>query len=106
MPTIKPKVRQDLTVVELDGEAVIYDEHSGNIHHLNGSATAVFLLCDGQATTKRLAQDIAEIFRIQAEDVERDVRALLRDFREAGLLEAPGEQADRLLDAKGARVDG
>ena len=47
MPLVKPKARDDLTVVELDGEAVIYDEETTELHHLNPTATIVFALCDG-----------------------------------------------------------
>ncbi len=53
MALVKPKVRDDLTVVELDGEAVIYDEETTELHHLNPTATIVFGLCDGTATMRR-----------------------------------------------------
>ena len=49
MPLVKPKVRDGLTVVELDGEAVIYDEETTELHHLNPTATIVFGLCDGRS---------------------------------------------------------
>jgi PqqD family protein of HPr-rel-A system len=87
MPAMKPKIRQDLTVVELDGEAVIYDDDSGELHHLNPTATVVFSLCDGTATVKELAADIADAFGQPAADVEKQVRTLLREFRKVGLLE-------------------
>ena len=87
MPAMKPKFRQDLTVVELDGEAVIYDDESGELHHLNPTATVVFTLCDGTATVKELSADIADAFSQPAHEVERQVRALLREFRKVNLLE-------------------
>ena len=40
MPLVKPKVRVGLTVVELDGEAVITTRRP--LHHLNPTATIVF----------------------------------------------------------------
>ena len=47
MPRSFPKARDELTVVHLDGESVVYDASSGDLHHLNMSATAVLDLCDG-----------------------------------------------------------
>lgn len=87
MPAMKPKVREDLAVVELDGEAVIYDDRNGELHHLNPTATVVFSLLDGTATVKELAGDISEAFGVPADQVETQVRALIREFRKAELLD-------------------
>lgn len=87
MPLVKPKVRDDLTVVELDGEAVIYDEETTELHHLNPTATIVFGLCDGTATMREMAVDISEVFSVPLPDVEAQVRTLIRQFRKVDLLE-------------------
>ena len=94
MPATKPRVRSDLTIVELDGEAVIYDEASGDLHHLNPTATLVLGLCDGTATGRQLAADIAEAFGLPHERVVADVHAALREFRRSKLL-APTERSTR-----------
>jgi PqqD family protein of HPr-rel-A system len=94
LPAVKPKYRQDLTVVELDGEAVIYDDESGELHHLNPTATIVFNLCDGSATIKELSADIAAAFEQPVGEVEKQVRTLLREFRKVNLLEG------NLMDGK------
>jgi PqqD family protein of HPr-rel-A system len=86
MAATRPKVRADLTVVELDGEAVIYDEASGELHHLNPSATLIFDLLDGTATMRELAGDVADAFGLPAEEVESQIRILVRRFRTLGLL--------------------
>ena len=86
MAAVKPRVRDDLTVVELDGEAVIYDEQTADLHHLNPTATIVFGLCDGTATMAEIATDISEAFRVPATEVEVQVRGLVRQFRKAKLL--------------------
>ena len=86
MPALKPRVRDDLTAVELEGEIVLYDEGTDDIHHLNPTASVVFSLCDGQSTVKEIARDIAEAFGVAEDQVEREVRSLLREFRKAGLL--------------------
>ncbi len=90
MPAIKPKVRQDLAIVELDGEAVIYDENDNTIHHLNPTATIVLSMCDGTSTIKEFSMEIAEAFSMPPDEIERQVRSLLRDFRKMRLLEENG----------------
>jgi PqqD family protein of HPr-rel-A system len=94
VPASKPRVRPDLTIVELDGEAVIYDELSGDLHHLNSAATLVLGLCDGTATGRQLASDIAEAYGLPRERVAAEVQAALREFRKSKLL-APSEKASR-----------
>ena len=86
MAAVKPKVRDDLSVVELDGEAVIYDEQTADLHHLNPTATIVFGLCDGTATMAEIATDISDAFGVPAAEVETQVRGLVRQFRKAKLL--------------------
>lgn len=87
MPTMKPKVREDLAMVEIDGEAVIYDQPSRDILYLNPTATIVFGLCDGTGTVKEMAADIADAFQVQSAEVERQIRSLLRGFKKSGLLD-------------------
>ena len=87
MAAMRPRVRADLAVVELDGEAVVYDERSSQLHLLNPTATLVFKLCDGSVTVKELAADMADVFSVPVQDVEREIRALLRGFRKTHLLD-------------------
>ena len=100
MPATKPRVREDLTVVELDGEAVVYDERTGDLHHLNPTATLVFGLLDGKATGRELARDLAEAYGQPFEQVLEQVQALVRSFRKAKLLE-PGARASRAGATRG-----
>jgi hypothetical protein len=83
---IRPRVREDLAVVEIDGEAVVYDEHNDDLHHLNPTATVIFGLFDGTATIREMSKDISEAFEVPAVEVEMQVRALLRQFRKVGLM--------------------
>lgn len=84
---IKPRVRDDLTAAELDGEAVVYDDRTGEVHHLNPTATVIYSLCDGTSTIRKMSSELAGAFAVPADEVERQVRALLRQFRKAGLLD-------------------
>ena len=92
MPAVKPKVRDDLTVVELDGEAVVYDEETAEMHQLNPTATIVFGMCDGSSTVAEMSTEIAVAFEEPIEVVEPQVRSLVGRFRDAKLL-IPGGSA-------------
>jgi PqqD family protein of HPr-rel-A system len=83
---VRPIVSHGLVVVELDGEAVVYNEVTGDLHRLNPSATVVFDLCDGTYSVREMALAIAEAASVPAEQIEPEIRSLLRFFRRAGLL--------------------
>ena len=87
--TAAPKVRDDLAVVELDGEAVVFDERTCDLHYLNPTATVVFGLCDGTGTVDELAADIAAAFGADGAQVKRDVAAVVEDFGRSGFLVEP-----------------
>jgi PqqD family protein of HPr-rel-A system len=87
VPTRPPKIRGDLEMVVLDGEAVIYDEGTGELHHLNPTATIVLSMCDGTVPVSGIVEEIAEAFGVQVHELEREIKAVLREFRKAGLLE-------------------
>ncbi|HYY08434.1 MAG TPA: HPr-rel-A system PqqD family peptide chaperone [Actinomycetota bacterium] len=82
----RPQVRDDLAVVELDGEAVIYDERNGDLHRLNPTATVVFSLLDGSATLEELARDLGEAYSIPVVELEEQLRTLVVRFGRSHLL--------------------
>ena len=86
----EPRARSDLTVVELDGEAVVYDGRTATLHHLNAAATLVFLSLDGTVGVKTLAGELAESTGVPAEELEQQVGDVVSTFEEAGLLEVAG----------------
>lgn len=92
MSAVKPRIREGLTVVELDGEAVVYVEETTELHHLNQTATIVFGLCDGTSTMAEMAADISAVFEVPVHEVEPEVRALIRRFRKVDLLETRERQ--------------
>jgi PqqD family protein of HPr-rel-A system len=85
-PASRPSLRDDLTTVELDGEAVVYDESSGELHHLNPAATIVLSLCDGTLSVEEIASAVSDAFELTFDDVLPDVRAVVERFGQAGLL--------------------
>ena len=96
-----PKVRDQLVVVEIDGESVVLDRTNGRLHHLNGPASAIFLACDGQVTQDEIVRELAEAFGGPPERIAADVDALVGQLRASGLLESDG-----CTDCGGVRRDG
>lgn len=87
----RPLIREDLAIVELDGEAVIYDEATADLHHLNPTATLVLWLCDGSATIAESVAEMAEAYGVPASDIEAEIRGVVDEFGRRGLLQgAPG----------------
>lgn len=83
---LRPMVRDGLTVIELDGEAVVYDEETGNLHHLNQTAALVFSLCDGTGTARDLSVDIAHAYGLGVDEIEPQIRSVLRTLKREGLV--------------------
>jgi PqqD family protein of HPr-rel-A system len=69
----------------LGAEAVLYDERSGMVHHLNPSACAIWLLLDGRPVDDVVAA-LSRTTGVPAPDIQRDVLRSIGEFRAAGLL--------------------
>ena len=87
--------RDDLHTAFLLPEAVLLDETTGDVHRLNGGAAAVWMLLDGQSSPTDIANELSEVFGLQADTVGVQVDAALAEFRESGLLECDKPE-DRL----------
>ena len=83
----RPVRRSDLVVIEVDGETVLYDERSGDLHHLDQIATIVWDGFDGRTSIAALALELAEAFHAPLDAVTGDVRTLARTLASEGLLE-------------------
>jgi PqqD family protein of HPr-rel-A system len=89
-----PRLRSDLTIVELDGEAVIYDDRTGHLHHLNPTATTILSLLGHGMTLKSISAEVAATYQVDVTDVEPQVKRLVRVFRRSGLLESKAAASD------------
>ena len=54
---------------------------------LNGSAAAIWELCDGTHTIAEMAQAVAQRYRISLEQAQRDIRRLLHRLEPYNVLE-------------------
>lgn len=79
--------RREVVTVEIDGDAVVYDEPQEKAHLLNPTGAIVWKLLDGEARLDELSADIAEVFEVGVDVVLADVVALVRDLGQRGLLE-------------------
>lgn len=82
-----PKMRSDLAVYELDDELVVYDPSTAGVHHLNPFGAMVFRLSDGTATIKQTAAELAEAYGVASDELDPQVRAVVKELRRHSLLE-------------------
>jgi hypothetical protein len=71
---------------ELDGEAVLFDPRTGTVLHLNGSASAVWMLIDGRTSLAGVAAELARRFQTPVDVIQPEVGAAVADFETRGLL--------------------
>jgi PqqD family protein of HPr-rel-A system len=83
---LAPAGRQDVVQETLDGEAVLFDRRTGDMHRLNKTALAVWNRCDGYTTMRRIADQLAEQFEVEFDVALDDVEQLVTLLAEAGLL--------------------
>ncbi len=83
----KPKRRTDVTREDVDDETVIYDPKSRNVHHMNPIAGVIWELCDGNRTTREIAEEIVAVLEADPSQVEGDVNKTIQDLQEKALLE-------------------
>jgi len=86
MAATRPRVREEVTVCGIEGEAVVYDPDGSELHYLNHSAALVLDLCDGEATMKEMATAIADVYEEPIADVEKQVRSVVRQLQARSLL--------------------
>ncbi len=79
--------RSSVAAVELDGEAVVYDEVSGAMHLLDPIATIVWKCFDGTTSLAQLSGELAAAFDADQAVILADVVRLARQLGGQGLLE-------------------
>jgi PqqD family protein of HPr-rel-A system len=83
-------------VLELDmGDGVIlYNHDSSLVHHLNPSAALLWKLCDGEATVKELAGEIAEEYGLVPDVVLEEISGVIAEFDALDLVQDQGPGKD------------
>lgn len=81
-----PRIRPDLASVQVEGERLILDEVNGDLHHLDPLASVIWDLLDGRSVESEVASDLADVFRVPVEVVQKDLEQLLERLEAQGLL--------------------
>lgn len=78
------KIADTMYVEWVEGEAVVLNRESGELHYLNGTAALVFALIQEHGFDEGMAE-VRERFG-SSEKVEGDLGALVDDMKEKGIL--------------------
>ncbi len=81
----RPTRHPSIETAALGTEAVLYDERSGMVHHLNASAYAIWVLLDGRSVDEVVAT-LSQTTGVPATDLRGDVLQAIGGFGAAGLL--------------------
>lgn len=77
---------QNLAVVELDDEALIYDAVTRKLHHLNPVAAFVFSILEHSMALDECVDRVARHYGTTAPQVEEETSRLIRRFLAEGLI--------------------
>lgn len=88
-----PIARRDVTIHEIDGEALIFDPTTGDTHHMNETALFVWRCCDGHGTAGEIAAKLADLFDVGRSEARQHVNRILGEFAERRLV-FTGRQMD------------
>ena len=73
---------------ELDGEVSLYNPAQEEVTVLNGTASAVWYLCDGTFSADEIVELLAKSYSVDVEEIRSDVEQTIAMLSEAGLLES------------------
>lgn len=71
---------------ELDGVIVVIQPGQNEVHELNGVASLIWKLADGNHTRTALLNQVCEHFEVRREIAQKDMTELLTVLTEKGLL--------------------
>jgi coenzyme PQQ synthesis protein D (PqqD) len=74
----------------VDDEMVVLDLASGQVHHLNHTASFIWSRFDGKASVAQIGEMVAQEFEVDPGVAARDVGEVAQRLRGSGLLVAEG----------------
>lgn len=83
----RPKRRGDLLLREVEEELLLFDPRTGEASLLNGTAAAIFDLCDGLTPLAAMAEEILGVLSADPETVRADVQRIVEELTGMGLIE-------------------
>ncbi len=85
MTAQRPRTTVGLEINEAPDGLVVYDTATNQVHYLNPSAAAVFVLATGQNTLEDIAAELQQVFDLPAPPHDT-VQACLMDLAERKLV--------------------
>lgn len=82
-----PAVRPTVVSVELDGERVLYDTATGQLHQLDAVGSIVWSCFDGTTDVDEISADLSEAFGADRARVRSDIETLVRQLAAENLLD-------------------
>ena len=83
--SLTPLRRGDLTIHELDDEALIYDPATADTHRLNATALFIWQQCDGRRDARVIAEGVVDAFDVTMATANEHVERILCKLRERHL---------------------
>jgi hypothetical protein len=71
---------------EVRGDISLYDAQNERVLVLNGTASDVWRLCDGEQTADDIVQLLAKAYRVQPDAIRDDVTRTIRQLIDEGFL--------------------
>ncbi len=70
---------------EIDGDISLYDPHTEQVTVLNGTASDVWRVCDGEHSLGEIVDLLARAYGVEPRSIHDDVAAAISSFRDARL---------------------
>jgi predicted transcriptional regulator len=83
---VKPYRRTGVLSTELVDELVIYDPITYKVASLNGSARAIWQLCDGTRTVDQICEELGQRYSISPGTVRKEIAANVAFLLQLGML--------------------
>jgi len=82
-----PIPREGFELAELEGESLLYSHDKMAMVYLNGSAAAIWRLCDGERTVAEITEVIAAAFPDLVGSISAEVPELIERLVNEGVME-------------------
>ncbi len=82
----RPRAAPGIEVNEAPDGVVIYDPRTNEVHYLNPTAAAVFILCTGENDAREIAVQLQQVFSLP-QPPEAEVAGCLADLTAQRLIE-------------------
>lgn len=83
----RPRPEPELVLRDVGDELMFYERNEDRIHILNGTARAIFQLCDGRRSLEEIAGELVVRFDVDRDSARRDVRDTVERLRDLGILQ-------------------